>query len=484
VSETPPPSSPTPSSSSSPSPKPPAPDAPKVAPGAPPGPARATSREEASHYEWLRWLALSAVVVTVVLIVAWQFVEPAPPSRVVIAAGPADGNYYAVAHRYAEYFAERGIELQVRETAGSIENYRLIVDRAEGVDAAIVQGGTLPDDDERTAALEAVVSIYHEPLFIFHRAATPTSRIADLTGRRVAIGPVGSGTRALALRLLAANGITAENTTLLPQGGEAAAAALREGAIDAALFVIAPDTPYIADLLADDAVALLPIDRAAAYGRRFHYLSRVTLHRGVVDLARDLPRDDVPLIAPAASIIAHDDTHPAVIQLLVRAATTEHRGGSMLSPPGQFPSETLTDLPVSDDARYYLNTPPGLLDRTLPFWAAQLVNRLLIMLLPLAVVLIPLGRLMPPIYRWQIRSRIYKWYRRLRRIDAHLRSEPDPDTAHDAREELDRIEKEIGGVRVPLSYMEEAYNLRLHVGYVRNRLEEYERGRSSPPASS
>jgi uncharacterized protein len=417
--------------------------------------------------------AAVAAVAAAVLAVTWQFIEPAPPERVVIATGSASGAYHEVARRYAEHFRSAGIELVVRETAGSLENYALLASEDSGVDVAIVQGGTAPTEEERRSELVAVASLYLEPLWVFYRGEQELGRLGQLAGRRIAIGPEGSGVRALALELLDANGVLGaeQGTELLALGGAEAAAALREGSIDVALFVMAPTAPVLAELLDTPGVRLMSLEQVQAHARRFRYLSPVTLHRGSLDLARDLPRQDVRMVAPAAVLVARESLHPAAILLLAEAAVQVHRGGDLLSEPGSFPKDSLTELPVSEQARYFLTHGPNFLQRFLPFWLAALINRFIILLIPLLVVLVPLLRLTPPLYRWSIRSRIYRWYARLREIDERLRGALAPAQMRQDLERLEQLEHELGGVKVPLSYMDEFYSLRLHLAYIRGRLE-------------
>lgn len=427
--------------------------------------------ERGDTQEWWKLAAAVAAAVLVVVAIAWYFAEPAPPARVVIASGAADGHYYRTATRYAEFFADSGIELVVRETAGSVENLDLLADPNSGVDAAIVQGGLVSHD---TPGLEAVVSIGPEPVWVFYRSEQAWTRLTDLAGSRIAIGAPGSGVQALARQLLSDNGVEpGEATRFAEIGGAAAVAALRDRSVDAAVFVTAPSTSFIRDLLALDGVKLMTFEQAEAYGRRFTFLSPVTIHQGVVDLATNLPDHDVRTIAPVTALIVRKDTHPAVIQLLVYAARQVHGSGDAMSEPGTFPSLLRTGLPVSDDARYHFERKPGFLQRHLPFWLTSLIDRLVILLIPLAVLLMPLLKFMPPVYRWQIRSRIYRWYKRLRGIDSRLRDQPTFEQAQHDREDLMQLDREITHVRVPLSYMQEFYNLRLHVDFLRARIDAY-----------
>lgn len=428
-------------------------------------------RAASAWWEWTKIAAPILVVAGAAFWGTWQFAEPAPPARVVIATGSAGGTYASVARRYAEQFRRAGVRLEVKETAGSVENYRLLLDGSSGVRAAIVQGGTAPPEAEESG-LRAVASIYLEPLWLFHRLGWEVTELRQLAGHRVAVGAEGSGTRMLALELARANRLQeTKDTTLVPLGGQEGLDALRAGNVDAAFFVIAPSAPLIAEALGDPALRLVDFERAEAYTRRFRTLRGVLLPQGAVDLAANLPRRDVHLLATHAAIVVRDDTHPSVVQLLVRAAESVHRPGDLLSEPDAFPSDRGTELPVSEEARFFLHNRPNFLQRNLPFWAASLINRLVILVIPLLVVLIPLVRIAPPVYRWRIRSRIYRWYSRLRRIDEHFHDGTRLGRTAEDLARLDALEHEIALIRVPPSHMDELYDLRLHLGYMRERLE-------------
>ncbi|MEM9752356.1 MAG: TAXI family TRAP transporter solute-binding subunit [Planctomycetota bacterium] len=420
---------------------------------------------------------------------AWTFVEPAPPRSVSLATGSPGGAYHAKAQRYAESFADSGITLELETSAGSAENVQRLLDGQTA--AAMVQAGTVPDGAEDT--LEAVVAVAYEPLLVFVRnaevegaaasdtppqaAASIGSTLAALSGKRVAIGAGGSGTAALIQTLLDAlqlrDSAEATGTALLPLGGPDAAAALKAGDIDAACFVMDPDAPLVTDLLATPGVALLDLRRSPAWSHRFPYLEAVTIDEGVIDPVANLPRQDVRTVAPVAYLAVRRDTHRAVVQLLVEAAKDDHDARSLVAAPGSFPSLQRMDLPVADEAEFFFERGPNFLHRLFPFWLASLIDRLIILVLPLLVVLIPLVRAAPPLLRWRVRSRIYRWYRELRVIDNEL-SRPDlPEARLSADlDQLRDLDNEVAETDVPLSYMEEFYNLRLHIAYMRQRVEQ------------
>ena len=404
----------------------------------------------------------AALAVIVAFVIAFQFIKPAPPDRVVMATGGTDGAYHAFAQRYAVFLAREGITLELRPSAGSIENLGLL--RRGEVSLAMVQGGVGEDSPE--SPLVSLGSLYYEPLWLFHREGVPFEHLGDLAGRRLAIGPEGSGTRALVGRLLRDNGV--DESAWVGLGGQAAVDALIGGELDAAFFVISAESDLIGRLLRHPEIRLADFVRAEAYSRRYRFLNSLELPQGVVDLAADIPDRTVRLLAPTANLVADPDLHPAVIDLLLQAASEVHRDGGWFEGQDEFPMPGLLAFPLSKEAaRYYKNGPP-LLQRYLPFWAASLIDRLKVMLLPLIVLLLPLIKVMPPIYTWRMRARVYRWYDELEQAEEQLAS-GERDVAWVSRE-LTRIETEVQQVKVPLSFTDQLYHLRQHIDLVRREI--------------
>ena len=422
----------------------------------------------------VKTLPLVAVVV-VLTVVALRFVGPPCPKRLVIATGSAEGAYYAYAQRYAEILARDGITLEVRQTAGSIENLALLRDGDSDVSVAIVQGGAEAPGDEQTCA--SLASLYLEPVWIFYRGDSGLDQLADLRGATVAVGPEGSGTRALAIKLLESNGLLdgrsgEAHVRTVPLSGQQAAGALRAGRVHAAVFVVAPTSPIVRELLAADGIELMSVRRAEAYPPEFPYLSKATLHEGVLDLRANVPGRDVDLLAANASLVARKDIHSALVPLLLEAVREVHRPGGPLHEPDAYPSPRGVCLPLDADAARYFKSGPSFLYRVLPFRIAAWLDRMKILLLPLCTLLLPLLKVLPPLYRWRIRSKIYRWYRILRDVETRLRHADDESDFSDDVRILEKLDLELCDVSVPLSYMEEFYNLRLHVSFMRRRLEE------------
>ncbi|HYL79640.1 MAG TPA: TAXI family TRAP transporter solute-binding subunit, partial [Candidatus Acidoferrum sp.] len=344
------------------------------------------------------------VLTLVGFVVAFHFVKPAPPTRLVIATGRTDGAYYQFALRYRALLARRGIRLEVRETSGSVENIQLLEDPSKGVDVAFVQGGT--GGTARSGNLVSLASLYFEPLWVFTRASQRAEDMSGLRGRRLAVGPEGSGTRAMAELLLGANGIPADSKLLLPLAGLEAVRALKAGGVDAAFFVASPQASILREAARLQGVSLMSFQRADAYTRLYPFLTKLNLPQGTLSLQDDLPPRDTLLLAPAASLVVRDDFHPALVDLLLGAATEVHAGAGMFERALQFPSADYLEFPLSSEARRYLRTGPSFLARYLPFWAATLVDRMKVLLLPLITLLFPLFKVVPPTYRWRVRAKI------------------------------------------------------------------------------
>jgi len=412
------------------------------------------------------------LIVLIGFALAWFFIQPAPPRTIVMATGSQEGAYFRFAKDYANYLRNQGVTLELRPTNGSLENYRLLQSDPQ-VDLAIVQGGTAPEDVRDASNIESLASLYFEPVWVFYRSNETYSDLRDLRDKRIAIGLAGSGTDSMASLLLGENGIDASSgATLVRSGGLDAARQLKLGEVDAALFVTSPHSELIRELIGMEDVRLLNFDRHAAYVRRHPFLTSVTLERGVIDLQRDFPRSDVLLVAPAANLVATSELHDALIPLLLRAATETHRRDGSLLQRGRLPSTEFIEFPLNESARRYFNDGPPFLQKYLPFWIASAVDRGKILLLPALTLLLPLFRVGPPLYRWRIRSRIYRWYEILRGIETDLRSQADVETLRKHATTLSTMEGELDDLlSIPLAYMQEFYNLRLHVQFVERRVE-------------
>ena len=417
----------------------------------------------------------AALLVVACTVLAWQFVQPAPPSRITIAAGGESGAYYRYAQQYRDILARSGITLDVLVTNGSVENLALLAGAAGAADVALIQGGVA--DEAQRKGLSGLGSLFYEPVWLLGPKGRPEVPLNARGGQRIGIGPEESGTRFVALKMLGDNGIGPDNAVLVGEAMDQAAARLAASDLDLLFAIGAADSPLLKELALNGKVQVLDLPRAAAYARRDPTLTELTLPEGTLNLALNIPERDIRLVAVTANLVARPDLHPALIGLLLRAAAEVHGKGGPFAKPDAFPSPLHTDFPLAPDAaRYYKNGPP-FLQRYLPFWAANLIDRLKVMLLPLIGLLIPLVKVMPPVYRWRIRSRIVRWYRELQRIDLELElSSGDPQALQSLAKRLAEMESEAARVEVPLSYTDQLYNLRLHMRLIAEKLERLETG--------
>jgi TRAP transporter TAXI family solute receptor len=424
----------------------------------------------------LRYMLATAwpiVLITAIgFIVAYQFVAPEPPRRITITTGSEAGAYYTYARRYAAVLAARGITLEVMTSAGSHQNLERL-EKGEA-DVAFVQGGigarASSDNDDEPGPLRSLGSVAYEPVWVFYRGEQRVDKLYQLAGRRVAVGEDGSGIRGLALQLLEANDIKPDSPDLLPLAGLTAAEALQQSEIDAAFIVAAQEAPVVQVMLRSPGLRVVGLSQADAYLRRFPFLSKVVLPRGVVDLVRDVPPRDTALLATTANVIVRDDLHPALASLLLQAMTEVNGRGGFFQRAGEFPAYKDQSFPLSTDAARYYQSGPPFLQRYLPFWLAVLVERLFVMILPLVMVLLPLLKFAPTIYSWRVRSKIVRCYGDLKFLENDLRQHYKPPQHQEYVAHLERIENTASTLNIPLAFSDLLYTLREHINLVREEL--------------
>jgi TRAP-type uncharacterized transport system substrate-binding protein len=407
---------------------------------------------------------------------ALRLVDPAPPRTFVVSATSAGSPYYRYAERYKATFKRNGVALEVRETGGSLANLKALADPASGVHAGFIQGGLASSRD--APGLLSVGRIAYEPLWVFYAGGERLERLGDLKGKRVLVGPAGSGTSSLALRLLAANGITAETATLINRELPDYVDMLAKAEADAGFLVLAAEARTIQRLLRTPNVHLMSFANADAYTQRFPFLSRLELRQGVVDFAANIPPADTTLIATTAAVLVREDAHPALVNLLAQALqeahgqpVTDSSGEAQLfQRAGEFPLVNDPEFALSEDARRVYRSGPPMLQHYMPFWVATMLDRLTVSLVVLVPVLIPLLRFAPQIYNWRIRRRIMYWYGELKGLEAAARSARTGEEKAAKLRDLDRIEAAVDNIPVPLGFADRLYELRQHVELTRRRL--------------
>lgn len=410
----------------------------------------------------------SVILISVALFFAYKFIDPAPPRQLVIAAGEADINTQAFAAIYGVYLQKEGITLRLRKTAGDEENLRLLKAEDSEVDIAFIQDGVA--HSQGAGSLLSLGSLYYQPVWIFCRCKQTTTHLSTLRGQRIGIGQAGSATHTLASTLLAESGLTAQNSRLVSIGGEAAAQALRRGRLDAVILVDVANSSLVRELIADQRVRLLSLDTAEAFSRKFAYMHHLQLPEGAMDLARNLPPHDVHMVAPTATLVVKDSLHPALVYLMMKVIAEVHGGPGLFHAKGEFPAAKDTDFPLSTQALNFYTSGLPIIDKYLPFWAATFVNRTLIVILPLLALLIPLTKLVPMVYVWLVKRKLFRYYGELRYLDTQLQEMQTPQDVQDCLETLNAIEQRVVNVKLPVPFSQYAYELRAHIELVRAKL--------------
>jgi TRAP-type uncharacterized transport system substrate-binding protein len=419
------------------------------------------------------------------LVLAYLWLDPTPPKRVVLATGPAQSAYDEFGLRYRKALAANGIEVVLLPSQGSSDNLRLL--REGKADVGFVQGGSNERATTEESGLESLGSLFVEPVWLFYRegparksaaragavpASGPDGAIGSLTqlqGLRLNVGTAGSGVPRLMDKLFEANKVDTQRITISQLEQTPATVAFLAGDLDAIVFASAPESLMVQMLLQTPGVKLMDFAQSEAYSRRFPFLTPVVLPRGVVDLARDLPPADLRLVATTTALLTRAKTHPALLQLFAQAARDIHGRAGWFNRAGTFPNIEHSEYPVSREAERAISGGPPFLQRYLPFWLANLVERMWLALGIIVAILLPLSRIVPPLYEFRIRSRVFRWYGQLRTIENEMNAEH-PDLAQLAQE-LDALDEKAGRISVPLSYADELYALRNNITVVRRKLE-------------
>jgi TRAP transporter TAXI family solute receptor len=439
------------------------------------------------HASW-RDLILTLLPVTLALAAAtWavlHFVRPAAPRTITITTGPEGSTFQRAAERYAKAFEKNGVTLRLKPSRGSLENLKRLADPAGDVDVGFVQVGVkLPDPapGEPRRELASLGTIARQPLYVLVRGSTPPDRLSALAGKRLVVGPEGSGTRVLALRLLEANGVQAGGpTTLLDLDDDLVGDALEKGEIDAAFLMGDSASPrVIRGIIQRPGVHVLRLAQLDAYLRRFQDLDRLVIPMGAYDLAKNLPDADLELVASSVELVARADLHPAISDLLLETMREVHGRAFLLQKAGEFPAAREHDLPLSADARRYYESGKRWLYRMMPFWAASLADRFLMVLVPLVLLFLPVFRAVPALYRWRVRNRVYRIYGALLELERDVLGHVAEDRAA-LLGRLDQLERRADGLKLPLSYTDQFYVLREHIALVRRRLTSLAAERGAP----
>ena len=451
----------------------------------------------------LRDLAMSVgpfvVLAVTLLALAYWWLDPNPPKRVTLATGPAQSAYEEFGKRYAKILAQDGIEVRLLPSEGSAQNLQWL--REGKADLGFVQGGTreLQAADEEN--LESLGSLFVEPLWLFYRkesalnvtnaradasgagasVGTTMDTLTQLQGLRVNVGTPGSGIPNLMNKLLASNKVDMASLRVSELEQTPATVAFLDGKIDALVFASAPESLMVQMLLQTPGTGLMDFPQSEAYSRRFAFLSPVVLPRGVVDLAANIPPQDVRLVAPTTALVNRTGTHPALLQLFVQAGKQIHGGAGWFRRARDYPNLANNEFQIAAEAERSIRNDKPFLQRYLPFWVANLVERMWLVMGIIIAIMLPLSRIIPPLYAFRVRSRIFRWYGQLRDIESRIESTRGATSTPALMDELNTLERLAERISVPLSYTDELYALRNNIQLVRRKLQRLTDGDAAAP---
>ncbi|MCB9461356.1 MAG: TAXI family TRAP transporter solute-binding subunit [Anaerolineaceae bacterium] len=420
-----------------------------------------------SFSRWLRYgfLAFFLLIVTLLIL----SVRPLPPTFFKIGTGGIEGAYYQYALEYQAYMQSEGISVELVPGAGSVETLDRL--RKGEIDFGFVQGGTL-DETADNSSLLTLGSVFYEPIWLVYRSDIEAQYLSDFQGMRIAIGGTGSGVQPVALDLLAANGITEENSTLLKVSAIAAVQQITLDGVDAAFFIVSPRATFIQDLMLDPGLKLFDFSRAPAYAGRFPYLSNVTVPQGLFDLQANVPSTELHLLAVTAQLVTRSDVHPNLVRLMMREAIHIHHGADWMQAAGTFPSAAFTDLPLHSEARRYLREGDNWFESNFPFVLATFIDRLIVVLLPLFSIY-TIFRSILPVYSLNVQLQTTRWYTTISAIDRHIDTMTLEETEH-AEQQLDRLQHDVTHrITLPFLFMGSVYTLKIHIRLVKTRLEDH-----------
>jgi TRAP-type uncharacterized transport system substrate-binding protein len=430
----------------------------------------------ASYLRGVSWRDLAAtsapvlLAMTAAILMAVHFLKPAPPSTLTMVGGPEGSAFRRAAERYQNILARSGVKLKILPSEGSQDNLRQLTNPDVDVDVGLVQGGLA-----KSAEIDELVSlgsVFYEPLFIFYRSPVPIRRLSELRGKRIGMGPEGSGTHALAQALLKANGVEPRNDpSLTDLGGAAVGKALIGKRIDAAFMMSDSSvTENVRDLLHAPGIRLFEVTQSDAYLRQFRYLGQLTIGPGTFDLGANIPPAPVTLLAPTVELLARAGLHPALSDLLIEAAREVHGHAGLLHTTGEFPAPLEHEYAISEDAARYYKSGKSFSYRTLPFWLATIVDRIVVVLIPALILLIPALRLIPAIYSWRVRRRIHLRYAELMALERQTLAATTEEERQPLRGRLEEIDKGVITLKIPAAFADQVYVLREHIKFVRERL--------------
>ena len=415
----------------------------------------------------LKGLVAAVGIVTIVSLTLIYFI-PAPPSKITMATAFKGSSFEYFGRQYREIFARSNVDLELRPTAGAGENIKLLQDPKSGVQISFMLGGI--SDGKHAPGLWSLGTIYNNPFWIFYSSNVPFDRLSQLEAKRIAVGPVGSGTRASAEQILGKGGVNSKTATFLPYAGSEAVEALNDGKVDAVWIIGAPDATAVKSLLGNPNVRIMSLPMAEAFTRIFPELAQLVLPQGVIDIARNIPPNNVQLIGSTTKVLVRSDVHPEIVQLLLQTMVEVHGGSNIFQRVGEFPNGTDVEYPVAPAAIDFYKNGPSFMQRHLPLWLSVHAQRAIAVLVAAIALALPLFRFLPVAYNWITRRRLFYWYAQLKALEASFDTDPTGKYLAQKQAEIERIEEAVSHIRFPLTFSDQLYNLRSHIDIVRRKI--------------
>ena len=420
-----------------------------------------------SRWQILKGMVAAVAGVSIVSLLLIYFI-PTPPAKVTMATAFKGSSFEYYGRQYREIFARTNIELELRETAGSLENVKLLQDPKSDVQIAFVLGGT--SDGKHAPGLLSLGAVYNNPYWIFYSSNETLEQLSQLIGKRIAVGPEGSGTRAAAVQILGKAGVNSQSATLLSLGGSDAVEAMNDGRLDAVWIFGAPDSTAVRSFLNNPKVRIMGFQTAEAFTRIFPELAHLVLPQGVIDIYRNIPPNDVPLIGSTSKVLVRSDLHPEIVQLLLQTMVEAHSGANIFQRAGEFPNGTDVEYPVAPAAIDFYKNGPSFMQRHLPLWLSVHAQRAIAVLVTAIALSLPMFRFLPMAYNWLTRRRLFYWYAQLKKLEASFDASPAEQHLAQTQAEIERIEEAVSHIRFPLTFSDQLYNLRSHIDIVRRKV--------------
>ena len=287
----------------------------------------------------------------------------------------------------------------------------------------------------------------------------------DLKRVRVSIDPTTQ-----ALNIFKLNQLPVSSPNLLPMSNDEGLKELESGKVDAMILVDGLESVIVQKLIADPNIHLASFRRADAYTRLLPYFEKLTVPMGGFNLANNVPDHAIELVSTTTNLIIDDRLHPAIQLLFLEAAREINGGKSYFAKVNQFPAYLDSEVPLSKEARFFYQKGPPVLMKYLPFWLAEFIERMFLLLVPFAAFAYPIIKSIPN-YRVNLaRKQINGIYKELDRFERDLLQNYQAERRAAYLAELDEFESRVLASKAAKLATADCYTLRSNIEFIRNSL--------------